>query len=65
MVVERPRSPGDAPPEGTTHLVGVDEAGRGPVIGPLVVAAMAVPADGGERRLREMGVRDSKKLQAS
>ena len=62
MVVEWPRSAGDAPPEGTTHLVGVDEAGRGPVIGPLVVAAMAVPADGGEARLREMGVRDSKKL---
>jgi len=63
MVKERHGSVDDAPPEGTTHLVGVDEAGRGPVIGPLVVAAMAVPASGGEGRLREMGVRDSKKLQ--
>jgi len=43
--------------------VGVDEAGRGPVIGPLVVAAVAVPVEGGEDRLRQLGVRDSKKLQ--
>jgi ribonuclease HII len=31
-------------------------------MGPLAVAALAVPAEGGEDRLREMGVRDSKKL---
>ncbi len=31
-------------------------------MGPLVVAAIAVPASGGEERLRELGVRDSKKL---
>ena len=61
-MVEHPRSTEDDPAQGTTHLVGVDEAGRGPVIGPLVVAAIAVPLDGGEDRLREMGVRDSKKL---
>jgi len=61
-MVEHPRSTEDGPAQGTTHLVGVDEAGRGPVIGPLVVAAIAVPLDGGEDRLREMGVRDSKKL---
>lgn len=45
--------------------MGVDEAGRGPVIGPLVVAAVAVPVEGGEDHLRRLGVRDSKKLQAS
>jgi ribonuclease HII len=56
---------GDGPPPDATHLVGVDEAGRGPVIGPLVVAALAVPAQGGEDRLREMRVRDSKKLQVA
>jgi len=54
---------GDGPAPGTTHLIGVDEAGRGPVIGPLVVAALAVPVDGGDEGLRAMGVRDSKKLQ--
>ncbi|MCD6461398.1 MAG: ribonuclease HII [Thermoplasmata archaeon] len=42
-------------------IFGVDEAGRGPVIGPLVVAGVAVPRDE-ERILREMGVRDSKKI---
>jgi ribonuclease HII len=40
-------------------LCGVDEAGRGPVIGPLVVAALAIEDD---QDLRDMGVRDSKKL---
>jgi ribonuclease HII len=40
-------------------LCGVDEAGRGPVIGPMVVAAVMVEDDG---PLREMKVRDSKKL---
>lgn len=38
---------------------GVDEAGRGPVMGPLVVAAVYVEDD---VALREIGVRDSKKL---
>lgn len=65
MVVEHPMSSGDGPAPGSTHLVGVDEAGRGPVLGPLVVAALAVPVDGGEERLRELGVRDSKKLPAA
>ncbi len=64
MVVEWPRSTGDEPHPDTTHLVGVDEAGRGPVLGPLVVAAIAVPLSS-EATLREMGVRDSKKLQAN
>ena len=40
---------------------GVDEAGRGPVIGPLVVGAVAIPtAD--LPMLKEYGVRDSKDL---
>lgn len=42
-------------------IVGVDEAGRGPVIGPLVVAGVAVESD---IRLRQLNVRDSKKLSA-
>ena len=40
-------------------LAGIDEAGRGPVFGPLVVAGVAVEDDAA---LRELGVRDSKKL---
>jgi ribonuclease HII len=39
----------------------VDEAGRGPVIGPLVVAGVAVESD---VPLRQMNCRDSKKLSA-
>ena len=42
-------------------IVGVDEAGRGPVIGPLVVAGVAVESD---VPLRQMNCRDSKKLSA-
>lgn len=42
-------------------VLGIDEAGRGPVIGPLVVAGVMIP----ERKfsiLRKIGVKDSKKL---
>ncbi len=40
-------------------ICGVDEAGRGPVIGPLVVAGVTFENDSG---LLELGIRDSKKL---
>ena len=40
---------------------GVDDAGRGPIIGPLVVAGVLVP-DELEPELRALGVRDSKLL---
>lgn len=40
---------------------GVDEAGRGPVLGPMVMALVVVDEEG-EQELREMGVRDSKQL---
>jgi len=39
--------------------IGVDEAGRGPVIGPLVVCAFASAS---QSHLRELGVKDSKDL---
>lgn len=42
-------------------VAGVDEAGRGAVIGPLVVAAVSIEADSIER-LTELGVKDSKLL---
>lgn len=42
-----------------TGICGVDEAGRGPVLGPLVVCGVAVESDA---HLRRLNVRDSKKL---
>ncbi len=42
-------------------ICGVDEAGRGPVLGPLVVAGVMVESD---VPLRHLNVRDSKKLTA-
>lgn len=42
-------------------ICGIDEAGRGPVIGPLVVAGIVVDEDG-LQRLIQLGVRDSKLL---
>ncbi len=44
--------------------LGLDEAGRGSVLGPLVVGAFLLPGPvrAGEERLRSLGVRDSKRL---
>ncbi|MBI4175640.1 MAG: ribonuclease HII [Candidatus Aenigmarchaeota archaeon] len=42
-------------------IAGIDEAGRGSVIGPLVIAGVSVDAKG-EARLKKLGVRDSKLL---
>jgi ribonuclease HII len=44
-------------------IAGVDEAGRGSVLGPLVVAGVAVD-QGSIHKLGELGVRDSKLLSA-
>lgn len=44
--------------------IGVDEAGRGPVIGPLVVCAIAIP-ETEISRLESLGVKDSKLLSES
>lgn len=43
------------------YLVGVDEAGRGPLAGPVVAAAVLVPF-GADGELWELGFRDSKAL---
>jgi len=45
-------------------VVGIDEAGRGPIVGPMVMAAVALPVDE-LRSLRLEGVRDSKQLSPS
>ncbi|MDG6219859.1 MAG: ribonuclease HII [Candidatus Thermoplasmatota archaeon] len=42
-------------------ICGVDEAGRGPVLGPLVVAGVALPKED-EKELVRMGAKDSKRL---
>lgn len=42
------------------RLIGIDEAGRGPVLGPLVMAAVAVSAEQAVE-LAKLGVRDSKR----
>lgn len=40
-------------------ICGVDEAGRGPVMGPLIICGVCVRSD---KRLKELKVRDSKQL---
>lgn len=44
-------------------VIGIDEAGRGPALGPLVLAAVALDANGA-RRLSRAGVADSKRFGA-
>ncbi len=44
-----------------TVIVGIDEAGRGPIIGPLVMAALAFKEED-QQKLEWLGVKDSKLL---
>lgn len=46
---------------GATHIAGVDEVGRGPLAGPVVVCAIVMPAD----RRAIAGVTDSKQVAAA
>jgi ribonuclease HII len=46
------------------RVIGVDEAGRGPILGPMVVAAVALEPRAAEM-LAELGVADSKRFGAS
>ncbi|MDZ4256350.1 MAG: ribonuclease HII, partial [archaeon] len=45
-------------------IAGIDEAGRGPAIGPMVLAIALIDADY-EESLREMGAKDSKEVPVS
>ena len=56
----RPRSRGLCYDWGVKYLIGIDEAGRGPLAGPVSVGAVAVSSDFDWNLLE--GVRDSKKL---
>ncbi len=49
------------PAKDLTCVAGIDEAGRGPVIGPLVVCGIMLPVER-VSELTEIGVRDSKRL---
>ncbi len=42
-------------------LLGIDEAGKGPVIGPLIIAGLLI-SEKNSGKLRELGVKDSKEL---
>ncbi|MDP3987399.1 MAG: ribonuclease HII [Nanoarchaeota archaeon] len=44
-----------------TLLLGIDDAGRGPVIGPMILAGCLID-DKTQEELKEIGVRDSKQL---
>lgn len=71
MPKPRPRStaqqttpvPRDVPPAAAALEAGLDEAGRGPILGPMVLACVVL--DGrAEQALRALGVTDSKKFGA-
>ena len=43
------------------NTLGLDEAGRGPVLGPMVVAGIVIP-EKKEKIIERMGVKDSKRI---
>ncbi|MEM2916280.1 MAG: ribonuclease HII [Candidatus Woesearchaeota archaeon] len=46
------------------RIVGIDEAGRGPIIGPMVMCGVLIE-EGQEKKLEALGVKDSKLLSPS
>ncbi|MFW6013569.1 MAG: ribonuclease HII [Candidatus Nanoarchaeia archaeon] len=43
-------------------ICGIDEAGRGPVMGPMVIAGVKISAEK-EKEFEKLGIKDSKKIQ--
>lgn len=43
-------------------IIGIDDAGRGPVIGPMVLTGVLIESENDEEKIREMGAKDSKLL---
>jgi ribonuclease HIII len=56
---------GSRPAVDGTPRVGIDEAGKGDYFGPLVVAGIRIAGDKAAEKLQELGVRDSKTLDAA
>jgi ribonuclease HII len=54
----------EAHAQGFTHIIGFDEAGRGPWAGPLVVGAVLLPTTVPDLAERLKNVRDSKQVSA-
>lgn len=52
------------PPFTPLTLCGIDEAGRGPLAGPLIAAAVVFPADFRWEAVSDLPLRDSKRLSA-
>jgi ribonuclease HII len=50
---------------GHDRVAGIDEAGRGPLAGPVVAAAVILPHDGHDVAVELDGLNDSKKLSAA
>jgi len=48
--------------QGMKFVVGIDEAGRGALIGPVAVGAVVLPSDSSDLQDRLSGVRDSKEM---
>ena len=42
--------------------IGIDDAGRGPVLGPMILAGLMIDDEKEESTLKEMGAKDSKLL---
>ncbi len=61
---KKPVLPTEEPKTEPPLIAGVDEAGRGPVLGPLVIAALAFSEDT-IQKLEWLGVKDSKQLSSS